>query len=73
MSAVLLLPLCLMCSFPVLLAIWSYQRYRNRGMATRWMFPRIRRALARWIRARNERKLKRALGWKSGWESARCR
>ncbi len=42
----------------------------QRPMATYWRYPRIRRALLRWVRARNERKLKQALGWRKGWEWA---
>lgn len=36
-------------------------------MATYWRFRRIRLALLRWVRARNERKLRESMGWRTGW------
>lgn len=39
-------------------------------MATRRSFMFARIALRRWLRNRSDRQMKRALGWRTGWESA---
>jgi hypothetical protein len=39
-----------------------------KAMATYWRMRRLRLALLRWIRERNEVKLKRDMGWRNGWQ-----
>lgn len=44
-----------------------YAEHRVKALRRNRYLPRWQIALRQWVRQRNEAKLKRSMGWRSGW------